>query len=77
MAILTTLNAGFGIASGLLSGFGEQAAASARNQARKNQAKIATRRAEYDFDLNNKRADAQWAWDMARTSFLILGKELD
>ena len=70
MAIFTTLAAVAGVGSGLMKGFGAQAAADARNSVRKSQAKIASNRADYEFELNNRRADAQWAWDMARTSQL-------
>ena len=70
MPVFTTLAAVAGVGSGLIKGFGAQAAADARNSVRKSQAKIASNRAEYEYEINNRRADSQWAWDMARTSQL-------
>ena len=70
MAIFTTLAAVAGLGGGLLKGFGAQAGADARNRQRAAQAKIESRRAEYQYDLENVRAGVQWQWDMARTEQL-------
>jgi hypothetical protein len=59
-----------GLGSSLISGFGAQNAANARNQQRRDQAKIESKRSEFQYDLQNWQAGTQWAWDMARTSQL-------
>ena len=70
MPLLTTVLAGAGLASNLISGFGAQNAANARNKQRRDQARIESKRAEFQYDLENWRAGTQWAWDMARASQL-------
>jgi len=70
MAILTAISAGAGLASGLLGGFGQQAAAAERNEINRIKAKTESAFAKAQYNINNKRAQQQWAWDMARTEQL-------
>ena len=70
MPLLTTIMGVAGLGSGLIQGFGQQSAANARNQQRRDQARIESKRAEFQNDLQNWRAGTQWAWDMARASQL-------
>ena len=70
MAILTAISAGTALLGGVLKGVGAKANAAAQNTINKENYKTNKLYSEIQYEIQNKRAAQQWAWDMAQTQQL-------